>query len=116
MNMVRSVYRDMAKLLSPLFCWLGVGWAFFPTLALEVSETVGEPFDVLKAGMVAYPLSAVCFVLGAFFFLRWQTTLPVGEAYFEKLAKPRVFKCPYCGRRIGVDEVSCPYCKSEIPR
>lgn len=114
--MVRSIYRDLLRLLSPLFCWLGVGWVLFPTLALEISRAVGEPFDASKAGLVAYPLSAVCFVLGAFFFWRWRTTLPVREAYFEKLAKPRTFKCPYCGKRIGIDEVRCPYCKSKIPR
>lgn len=65
--------------------------------------------------MVAYPLSVVCFALGVFFLWRWRTTLPMQKAYFEKL-KPRTFKCPYCSKRIDIDEIICPYCKSKIPR
>ncbi len=114
--MARSVYRDLTRLLAPLFCWFGVGWALFPTLAVEISKAVGEPFDASQAGLVAYPLAMVCFVLGAFFFWWWRSSLPVREAYFEKLMRPKTFKCPYCGRRIKIDEVRCPYCKKQIPR
>ncbi len=114
--MVWGFYRDLVKLLSPLFCWLGVGWALFPTLALRIAEGVGEPFDASGAGAVAYPLSAACFVLAGFFFWWWRTTSPVRKAYLEKLAKPLTFKCPYCGKSIGVDEITCPYCRSKIPR
>jgi hypothetical protein len=113
---VKSVYRNLAKPISLLLAWLGVGWICFPTIAFRVSKAVGQPFDMNKAGLIAYPLSASCFVLSVLFIYFWYVTLPVEESYFEEKAKMRMYKCPFCGKKINVEEVHCPYCKMKIPK
>jgi len=113
---MRSVYKDLARILSPLLLWLGVGWMLFPNLAQRVSESVGEPFDASKAGTIAYPLSILCLVFAVLLFWWWHVTLPVKRPYFEERARELTYRCPYCGRKIGVDETCCPHCKKKIPR
>lgn len=113
---MRSVYKDLAKILSPLFAWLGIGWAIFPTLAAKIASAAGEPFNINKATPIAYSLCAVCFGLALTSWWWWHITSPVKEGYFIEKGKKLTFKCPYCGRKIGVNEVRCPYCKRKIPR
>ena len=113
---MKSVYRDLAKPISFLLVWLGVGWICFPTIAFRVSEAVNEPFDINKAELIAYSLSTSCFVLSVFFIYFWYVTLPVEESYFEEKTKRRMYKCPFCGKKINIEEVRCPYCKMKIPK
>lgn len=56
-------YRDLARVLSPLLGWVAVGWAFFPPLVSILSKMAGEPFDVARASMVAYPFSLATLLL-----------------------------------------------------
>lgn len=113
---MKSVYKDLTKILSPLFAWLGVGWVLFPTLAARIAGAANEPFDVSRAEPIAYFLCALCFGLSLAFWWWGHTTSPVSEAYFEEKGKKLTFKCPYCGKKIGIDEVRCPHCRRKIPR
>jgi len=113
---VRSVYRDLAKTLSLLLIWLGIGWIFFPTLVLTISQALNEPFDKSRAELITYPLSISCFTIAALLFQFGRVTLPVEEDYFKKKTEKRTYKCPFCGKKIRVEETNCPYCKTRIPR